>query len=130
MSLTVPWDAAFSRAAIAASRIWTHGISGAIRRDFKAQNFAKNLATVDRVQEIAKEKHCTPAQLALAWLLAQGPHIVPIPGTTNATRLAENLAAVDIVLSAKDLKRIAAVAPSGVAAGDRYDQTGMRFVNG
>lgn len=97
---------------------------------FQGQNFAKNLATVDRVQEIAKEKHCTPAQLALAWLLAQGPHIVPIPGTTNATRLAENLAAVDIVLSAKDLKRIAAVAPSGVAAGDRYDQTGMRFVNG
>jgi aryl-alcohol dehydrogenase-like predicted oxidoreductase len=97
---------------------------------FQGANFAKNLATVDQVQEIAKEKHCTPAQLALAWLLAQRPHIVPIPGTTNATRLAENLAAVDIVLTAQDLKRIAAVAPSGVAAGERYDETGMRFVNG
>jgi aryl-alcohol dehydrogenase-like predicted oxidoreductase len=97
---------------------------------FQGENFAKNLATVDRVQEIAKEKRCTPAQLALAWLLAQGPHIVPIPGTTNAKRLAENMAAADIVLSAADLERIAAVAPSGVAAGERYDETGMRFVNG
>ena len=97
---------------------------------FQGANFAKNLAMVDRVREIAKEKHCTPAQLALAWLLAQGPHIVPIPGTTNATRLAENLAAADIELRPADLERIAAVAPSGVAAGERYDETGMRFVNG
>jgi aryl-alcohol dehydrogenase-like predicted oxidoreductase len=97
---------------------------------FQGENFAKNLATVDKVQEIAKEKHCTPAQLALAWLLAQGSHIVPIPGTTNVTRLKENLAAADIMLSAADLQRIAAVAPSGVASGERYDETGMRFVNG
>jgi aryl-alcohol dehydrogenase-like predicted oxidoreductase len=97
---------------------------------FQGANFAKNLAMVDQVREIAKEKHCTPAQLALAWLLAQGPHIVPIPGTTNATRLAENLAAADMELSPADLERIAAVAPSGVAAGERYDETGMRFVNG
>jgi aryl-alcohol dehydrogenase-like predicted oxidoreductase len=97
---------------------------------FQGANFAKNLATVDRVQEIAKEKHCTPAQLALAWLLAQGPHIVPIPGTTNATRFAENLAAADIGLGAADLQRIAGAAPSGVAAGERYDETGMRFLNG
>jgi aryl-alcohol dehydrogenase-like predicted oxidoreductase len=97
---------------------------------FQGENFAKNLATVDRVQEIAQEKRCTPAQLALAWLLAQGPHIVPIPGTTNAKRLAENLAAADIVLGAAELDRIAAVAPSGVAVGERYDETGMRFVNG
>jgi aryl-alcohol dehydrogenase-like predicted oxidoreductase len=97
---------------------------------FQGANFAKNLAIVDQVREIAKEKHCTPAQLALAWLLAQGPHIVPIPGTTNPTRLAENLAAADIELRPADLQRIAAVAPSGVAAGERYDETGMRFVNG
>jgi aryl-alcohol dehydrogenase-like predicted oxidoreductase len=97
---------------------------------FQGANFAKNLAMVDQVREIAKEKHCTPAQLALAWLLAQGPHIVPIPGTTNATRLAENLAAADIELRPADLERIAAAAPSGVAAGERYDETGMRFVNG
>jgi len=97
---------------------------------FQGANFAKNLAMVDQVREIAKEKHCTPAQLALAWLLAQGPHIVPIPGTTNARRLAENLAAADIELRPADLERIAAVAPSGVAVGERYDETGMRFVNG
>jgi aryl-alcohol dehydrogenase-like predicted oxidoreductase len=97
---------------------------------FQGVNFAKNLAMVDQVREIAKEKHCTPAQLALAWLLAQGPHIVPIPGTTNATRLAENLAAADIELRPADLERIAAVAPSGVAVGERYDESGMRFVNG
>jgi len=97
---------------------------------FQGENFAKNLATVGKVEEIAKEKDCTPAQLALAWLLAQGPHIVPIPGTTSATRLQENLAAANITLNAGDLARIAAVAPSGVAAGERYDETGMRFVNG
>lgn len=97
---------------------------------FQGANFAKNLAVVDRVEQIAKEKHCTPAQLALAWLLAQGPHIVPIPGTTNATRLAENLNAASIDLGAADLERIAEVAPSGVAAGERYDETGMRSVNG
>jgi len=97
---------------------------------FQGANFAKNLGLVDKVQEIAQEKNCTPAQLALAWLLAQGPSIVPIPGTTNAQRLNENLAAADIALDAADLARIAAVAPSGVAAGERYDETGMRSVNG
>jgi aryl-alcohol dehydrogenase-like predicted oxidoreductase len=96
---------------------------------FQGENFAKNLATVDQVQEIAKEKNCTPAQLALAWLLAQGPNIVPIPGTTSAKRLEENIGAAEVALSAADLARIAAVAPSGIAAGERYDETGMRFVN-
>jgi aryl-alcohol dehydrogenase-like predicted oxidoreductase len=97
---------------------------------FQGENFAKNLALVGKVEEIAKEKHCTPAQLSLAWLLAQDPHIVPIPGTTNAARLKENIAAADITLNADELKRIAAVAPSGIAVGERYDETGMRFVNG
>jgi aryl-alcohol dehydrogenase-like predicted oxidoreductase len=97
---------------------------------FQGANFAKNLGLVDKVQEIAREKNCTPAQLALAWLLAQGPSIVPIPGTTNAQRLKENMAAADISLDAADLARIAAVAPNGVAAGERYDATGMRTVNG
>jgi aryl-alcohol dehydrogenase-like predicted oxidoreductase len=97
---------------------------------FQGANFAKNLAVVDKVHDIAKEKGCTPAQLALAWLLAQGPHIVPIPGTTNAARLGENMQAAAIVLSAEEVARIAAVAPSGIAAGERYDETGMRFVNG
>jgi aryl-alcohol dehydrogenase-like predicted oxidoreductase len=97
---------------------------------FQGDNFAKNLATVAKVEEIAKEKRCTPAQLSLAWLLAQGPYIVPIPGTTNAARLRENVAAADIVLNAADLARIDAVAPSGVAAGERYDERGMRLLNG
>jgi aryl-alcohol dehydrogenase-like predicted oxidoreductase len=97
---------------------------------FQGENFAKNLALVDEVQELAKEKSCTPAQLALAWLLAQGLHIVPIPGTTNKDRLNENIAAADVSLSATELARIAATAPTGVAAGERYDETGMRFVNG
>jgi aryl-alcohol dehydrogenase-like predicted oxidoreductase len=97
---------------------------------FQGDNFAKNLQTVARVAEIAQEKHCTPAQLALAWLLAQGSHIVPIPGTTSAVRLRENIGAADIPLTSADLQRIAAVAPSGVAAGARYDEIGMRFVNG
>jgi aryl-alcohol dehydrogenase-like predicted oxidoreductase len=92
-------------------------------------NFAKNLETVKKVEEIAGEKHCSPAQLALAWLLAQDAHIVPIPGTTHADRLQENIAAVDITLNDSDLARIAAVAPSGIAAGQRYDATGMGFVN-
>ena len=96
---------------------------------FQGENFAKNLATVDKVQQIAEEKNCTPAQLALAWLLAQGAQIVPIPGTTNLARLQENIGATDSILSAEDLRRIAAVAPSGVAAGARYDETGMRSVN-
>ncbi|HEY2781342.1 MAG TPA: aldo/keto reductase [Steroidobacteraceae bacterium] len=97
---------------------------------FQGENFAKNLSLVDKVQEIAKEKNCTPAQLALAWLLAQAPNIVPIPGTTNVTRLKENIASADVALNAADLARIAAVAPSGIAAGERYDESGMRFVNG
>jgi aryl-alcohol dehydrogenase-like predicted oxidoreductase len=97
---------------------------------FQGENFAKNLAVVDKVQEIAKEKKCTSAQLALAWLLAQDAHIVPIPGTTELQRLKENLAAAELMLTPADLARIAAVAPHGVASGTRYDEMGMRFVNG
>ena len=97
---------------------------------FQGANFAKNLQLVEKVTQIAREKHCTSAQLALAWLLAQDSHIVPIPGTTNAARLQENIAATDIALTTADLTRIASVAPHGVAAGTRYDELGMRFVNG
>jgi len=97
---------------------------------FQGANFAKNLQLVEKVTQIAREKHCTSAQLALAWLLAQDSHIVPIPGTTNAARLQENIAATDITLTTADLTRIASVAPHGVAAGTRYDELGMRFVNG
>ena len=96
---------------------------------FQGENFAKNLAVVDQVQRIAKEKACTPAQLALAWLLAQHPHIVPIPGTTSLQRLRENMGAVSVALDANDLARIAAVAPQGFAAGARYDEAGLRMLN-
>ena len=87
---------------------------------FQGDNFQKNLDLVKKVEEIAEEKNCTPAQLALAWLLAQGEDIVPIPGTKRRKYLEENIAAVDVVLSEEDLKRIDAVAPMGVAEGDRY----------
>ncbi len=87
---------------------------------FQGENFAKNLDVVKKVEEIAAEKGVTPAQLALAWLLAQGDDIVPIPGTKRRQYLEENVAAVEIDLSQSDLDRIDAVAPKGVAVGNRY----------
>jgi aryl-alcohol dehydrogenase-like predicted oxidoreductase len=96
---------------------------------FQGENFAKNLELVGRVRSIAEEKRCTPAQLALAWVLAQGPDVVPIPGTKRLARLDENLGAPDVVLSSHDLRRIDEVAPRGAAAGLRYPEAMMRFVN-
>jgi aryl-alcohol dehydrogenase-like predicted oxidoreductase len=96
---------------------------------FQNGNFARNLALVDRIRQIAGEKGCTPSQLALAWLLARGPDIVPIPGTTSAERLDENLRAADIALGTDELARIEALAPRGVAAGERYPEAGLREVN-
>jgi aryl-alcohol dehydrogenase-like predicted oxidoreductase len=80
----------------------------------------KNLKVVDRIEEIAREKAITPSQLALAWVLAQGQDMVPIPGTKRRTYLEENLAATNVQLSKTDLARIAEVAPKGFAAGGRY----------
>ena len=91
---------------------------------FQGENFARNLELVDRVTELATAKGCTPAQLALAWLLAQGEHIVPIPGTKKRDRLQENLGAVDVELTAEDLARLEELAPAGVAAGGRYPDMG------
>jgi len=96
---------------------------------FQGENFEKNLGLVKRVEEIAREKGCTPAQLALAWLLAQGEDIVPIPGTKQRRRLEENAASTNVTLTAAELRRIAAVAPQGVAAGERYPAGMQRFVN-
>lgn len=87
---------------------------------FQGDNFTKNLELVDRVREIAVEKGITPSQLALAWVLAQGEDVVPIPGTKRVRYLEENVAAIGIQLSADDLQRINAVAPIGAVAGDRY----------
>jgi aryl-alcohol dehydrogenase-like predicted oxidoreductase len=96
---------------------------------FQGENFQKNLELVSRVEEIAKEHKCTPAQLALAWVLAQGDDIIPIPGTRHPERVQENVGALDIVLSENDLRRIDAAAPKGIAAGERYAEGGMRAVN-
>lgn len=96
---------------------------------FQGENFQKNLQLVDRIQVIAQEKNCKASQLALAWLLAQGKDIVPIPGTKRITYLEENLGAVDIRLTEEDLKRINEVMLNGAASGERYPEDGMKKVN-
>jgi aryl-alcohol dehydrogenase-like predicted oxidoreductase len=87
---------------------------------FQGENFTRNLELVTRVKQIADEKDCTPAQLALAWVLAQGEDVVPIPGTKRRRYLEENVDASELSLSAEDLARLDEAAPAGVAAGDRY----------
>jgi aryl-alcohol dehydrogenase-like predicted oxidoreductase len=96
---------------------------------FQGENFRKNLDLVAKVGEIAAAKGCTPGQLALAWVLARGDDIVPIPGTKRAKYLDENLAAATVTLTADDLARIEAVFPAGATAGDRYHAQGMQTVN-
>jgi aryl-alcohol dehydrogenase-like predicted oxidoreductase len=96
---------------------------------FQGDNFVKNLDLVTKVEEIAKEKGCTPAQLALAWLHAQGADVVPIPGTKTRARLEENAGALGVVLTAGDLARIDGVAPKGVAAGPRYPEMAMKAID-
>ncbi len=117
-------------------------LTGAIRRfedlaadDFRRRsprfigdNFAKNLALVDAVSAMARDKGCTPAQLALAWVLAQGNDLVPIPGTRSLARLEENLSALGVTLTAVDLARLAAIVPPDVVAGQRYTEDGMKLV--
>jgi len=87
---------------------------------FQGENFRENLELVDRVREIAAEKEATPGQLALAWVMAQGDDVVPIPGTKRRAYLEENVGAVDVELTDDDLRRIDEVAPVGAAAGERY----------
>src|SRR5579864_5197927 len=96
---------------------------------FEQQNLQRNLDLAKRVENLAREKKCTPAQLALAWLLQQGEDIVPIPGTKRQKYLEENIAAASVQLSADDLARIEKAAPQGAAAGERYPDEGMRRVN-
>jgi aryl-alcohol dehydrogenase-like predicted oxidoreductase len=97
---------------------------------FQGENFQKNLDLVARVEAIAKEKKCTPSQLALAWLLAQGNDVIPIPGTKRRKYLEENAGALNVPLTAADLRRIDEVAPKGAASGERYTQVMMNLVNG
>ncbi len=97
---------------------------------FQGENFLRNLDLVARVEEIAREKGCTPSQLALAWLLAQGEDVVPIPGTKHRKYLEENAGAVAIRLSEGDRRRIDEAAPRGATAGTRYPEGGMLTING
>ena len=97
---------------------------------FQGENFRKNLDLVKKVEEIAREKGCTPGQLALAWVLAQGKDVVPIPGTKRRKYLEENVAALTVKLTPKDLQRIDGVSPKGAAAGSRYPERAMNAVNG
>ena len=96
---------------------------------FQGQNFERNLDLVRRVEEVAAARGCTPSQLALAWVLAQGEDIVPIPGTRRQPHLEENLGALAVSLTPGELALIAEVAPLGVAAGPRYPEAGMSAVN-
>jgi aryl-alcohol dehydrogenase-like predicted oxidoreductase len=96
---------------------------------FQTGNFEKNLEIVERVTRVAARKRCTSAQLALAWVLAQGENVVPIPGTKRRERLEENAAAADIRLTLDELREIDTVLPRGIAAGTRYPEAGMRAVN-
>ena len=96
---------------------------------FAAANLARNLTLVERVAAIAAEKRCTPGQLVLAWLLAQGPDIVAIPGTKQSARMRENLGALDVTLSAADVARITAAVPLDAVAGTRYPEAQMKAVH-
>jgi len=95
---------------------------------FMGDNFTKNRELVQRVESIAREKDCTPAQLCLTWLLAQGPDVIPIPGTKRSERLEENLGALRLRLTPADVDRISNAIPIGAAAGTRYPEGGMRGV--
>lgn len=96
---------------------------------FQGENFQKNLDLVNKIEELADQKNCTASQLALAWLLAQGDDIIPIPGTKRRKYLEENVGALDVYLTQEEMKQIDAIAPKGVAAGDRYHAEQMKAVN-
>jgi len=97
---------------------------------FQGDNLQRNLDLVARVEAVARAKGCTPAQLAIAWLLARGTDIVPIPGTKRIATLEENAGAAALALTAADLAEIEAAAPAGAAAGPRYPERGMATING
>ena len=96
---------------------------------FQGENFQRNLELVKQIETMATEKGCRPSQLALAWVLAQGEDIVPIPGTKRIPYLEENIGALEVKLTADDLARIDAIAPKGSAAGTRYPESMMSAVN-
>ena len=97
---------------------------------FQGEQFTINLAIADRLREVAEQKRCTPAQLALAWILQRHPDVIPIPGTSSLARLEENAHAADLSLTENELNRIAQMLPKGSAVGERYTQAMMKIVNG
>ena len=97
---------------------------------FQGEQFQRNLVIADIISGIAREKGVTPAQLALAWVLAQGENIVPIPGTSSAQRLEENARSLDLVLTTDDVDRLERAAPKGAVVGDRYESATMQLLNG
>jgi aryl-alcohol dehydrogenase-like predicted oxidoreductase len=96
---------------------------------FQSENFQKNLELVKKIEDLAAARGCTPAQLALAWVLAQGQDIVPIPGTKRVKYLDENLGAVRVHLTPEDLRQIDAILPMGVASGERYHAQAMQAID-
>jgi aryl-alcohol dehydrogenase-like predicted oxidoreductase len=96
---------------------------------FQGENFQKNLDLVKKLETVAKKKGCTPSQLALAWVIAQGDFLFPIPGTKRMKYLEENVGALNVQLTKDELSEINLIAPKGVAAGERYAETSMRAVN-
>jgi len=96
---------------------------------FQGENFTHNLELVGRVEQLAAKKGCKASQLALAWVLAQGDNIVPIPGTTRRAHLEDNIAALEVELTAEDLARLNEAVPKGATAGDRYPERAMKVVN-
>ena len=96
---------------------------------FQEENFQRNVELVERVRAIAARKGCTPAQLALAWVLAQGDDVVPIPGTKRRRYLEENARAVEIEITSEELREIDEIARPGAAAGERYPEAALRAVN-
>jgi len=96
---------------------------------FQGENFQKNLQLVDKITALAQQKHCTPSQLALAWVLSRGEHVFPIPGTKRIKYLEENAEAVNVKFTQEELRQLEAIAPRGVAAGLRYPEQMMKSVN-
>jgi aryl-alcohol dehydrogenase-like predicted oxidoreductase len=96
---------------------------------FQGENFQRNLELVDAVKQMATEKDCTPAQLAIAWLLYRGDDIVPIPGTKHVGYLVDNIGALEVSIDEKELARLDEISPIGVASGERYHEQGMSSVN-
>jgi aryl-alcohol dehydrogenase-like predicted oxidoreductase len=124
-----PLGRGFLTGSITSPDHFTEGDARARNPRFVGENFAKNLAVVERVGELARDKGVTASQLALAWVLAQGNDVVALPGSRTRAHLDENAAAADIELSRSDLESIEDIAPKGVASGERYPEADMAHVN-